>query len=158
MQLRPELQFPPLDEEKVQRLARIAGRLDGSLREHSDEDLALFNREAGTSLEWLEFQGIYGACEHDVWVREVLARPFERPIPDITREELLELIRRICNGEGEEHETSFYFELLAANVPDPRISDLIYWPGEYFGDGDNQRELTPEQILDTAQAYRSDLA
>jgi hypothetical protein len=38
-----------------------------------------------------------------------------------------------------------------------RLSDLIYWPGEYFGD-DNQRELTPEQILDIAQGYRSDLA
>ncbi len=30
----------------------------------------------------------------------------------------------------------------------PRISDLIYWPGEYFGD--NSREFTPEEIIDIA--------
>ena len=33
---------------------------------------------------------------------------------------------------------------------DPRISDLIHWPGEYFGDGDNSRELSPQDILDIA--------
>jgi len=30
------------------------------------------------------------------------------------------------------------------------LTDLIYWPGVYFGDGDNSREMTPKEILDTA--------
>lgn len=55
-------------------------------------------------------------------------------------------------ADGEEHEIDFWVEMLAVNIPDPRVSDLIYWPGEYFGDGNNARELTPEQVINIAQA------
>jgi hypothetical protein len=40
--------------------------------------------------------------------------------------------------------------MLALNIPDARISELFFWHGEYFGDGDNARELTPEQVIETA--------
>jgi hypothetical protein len=53
-------------------------------------------------------------------------------------------------GEGPEHATSFWLEMLALNIPDSRIIDLIYNSGEYFGDGDNKRELTPEQVIEIA--------
>jgi hypothetical protein len=65
---------------------------------------------------------------------------------------LLELIRRVSTAGAEEHEKIFWLGLLEANVPDKRISGLIFWPGEYFGDGNNSRELSPEEILDIALA------
>jgi hypothetical protein len=51
-------------------------------------------------------------------------------------------------ADGAEHEINFW--VLALNIPDPRVSDLIFWPGEYFGDGDNRRELSAEQVVDIA--------
>lgn len=42
--------------------------------------------------------------------------------------------------------------LLEANLPCRNVSDLIFWPGHYFGDGDNSRDLTPKEILDIALA------
>jgi hypothetical protein len=88
--------------------------------------------------------------DHETWVRSVLSRRGHRRIPDITRDELLELIRRVSMSAGKDSEINFWVGLLEANLPDPRISDLIFWPGEYFGDGDETRELSPEQILDIA--------
>jgi hypothetical protein len=56
---------------------------------------------------------------------------------------LVEVTRRICAAEGEEWEHEFWLRLLQASASVPNVSDLIYWPGEFFGDGDNSRPLTP---------------
>ena len=151
MDLRPELMPPILDKAKVARLAKVAARLDGD--SSRQDDLAEFNREAVTNLEWIDFQGIYGAQDYDTWVQEVLGRPHSKLIPDITRAELVEMARRVMENEGEEHEVSFWLGMLEKNLPDPDVVNLIYWPGEYFGDGDNSREMTPEQVIDTALSY-----
>jgi hypothetical protein len=150
MELRSELLPPALDEAKVSRLAGLAAALDGARPGQWEGRLEAFNREAGTSLSFADFQGISGGMGHDTWVRCVLAQPSERRVADVTREGLLELIQRVAAGEGEEHEISYWLRLLEANVPDPRLSDLFFWPGEYFGDGDNSRAWSPEQILDIA--------
>lgn len=152
MELRPELMPPPLDEAKVARLAELASRIDGANPGQWEDELAEFNREAGTNLGFPDFQGIYGGQDHDTWVRKVLAERYQRRLPDITRAELVELVRRVMEAEGTEHEIDFWLDMLALNIPDPEVSDLIYWPGEYFGDGDNSRELTPDQVVDIALA------
>jgi hypothetical protein len=152
MILRPELCFPPLDEARVERLAQLAAQIDGAQPGQWEEELAEFNAEAGTNFDWEEFQGIYGGQDHVTWVRSVLAGPLKRRLSDITRAELIELARRVMAVDGAEHEVHFWLDMLALNIPDPRVSDLINWPGIYFGDGDNSREFTPEQVIDIALA------
>ncbi len=152
MDLRPELVPPPPDEAKVQRLARLAARIDGAHPGQWEADLAEFNREAGTALAFADLQGIYGGQDHDTWVRKLLARRHCRRLADVRRDELIEMIRRVMECDGAEHEIDFWLEMLALNIPDPRISDLLFWPGEYLGDGDNTRVLSPEQVLDIARA------
>jgi hypothetical protein len=143
---------PDFDQAVVECLARLAADIDGAAPGQWEVALDEFNRAAQTDLAFADFQGIYGGQDHATWVRKVLAAPFRKRLPGITREELLELIRRVAQADGEEHEIDFWLGLLAVNIPDPRISDLIFWPGEYFGDGDNSRALSPEQILEIAQA------
>ena len=150
MELRAELMPPILDETKVARLSELAALIDGAGPGQWEDELEEFNHLAGTNHGHADFQGIYGGMDHETWVRAVLAEPARKRVPDITRAELLELIRRVVTADGEEHETIFWLGLLETNVPDPRISDLIFWPGEYFGDGDNSRGQSPEQILDIA--------
>ena len=151
MDLRPELMPPAFDEALVARLAKLADRLDGC--RHCDAELAEFNRLAGTSMGMEEFQGVYSAVDPDVFVRDVLARPYVRSFADITRAELVEITRRVMAGQGSENAVSFWLLMLAANLPDPNVSDLIYWPDVYFEDGE-RRELTPEQVVDVASAKR----
>lgn len=155
MDLRPEFLPPRLDETQVQRLAVLADHLDGhggSVSEH-EELVDRFNRDAGTGLAFRDFQGIYGGTDHETWVRSILSLPAARRVPDVTREELVEVVRRITGGGAAEHEITFWLELLKANVPDPNVSDLIFWPNLYFQD-ESVRELTPEQVVEVALAYR----
>lgn len=63
----------------------------------------------------------------------------------LTREELIKLVKKMCNGEGSDDEISEWIELLEQNVPDPNVSDLIFW---------NNEGLTPEQIVDRAMNYK----
>lgn len=149
MELRPELMPPALDEAKVSHLAGLAARIDGANPGQWEEELAEFNREAGTAFGFVDFQGLYGGQDHDTWVRQVLAEPHHRLLPDITRAELVELTRRVREADREEFETGFYLEMLVLNIPDPQVSDLIFYPGEYFGD-DVDRDLSNEQVVDVA--------
>ena len=132
---------PELDEAKVTRLATIAAWLDGCREDLEDCQglLATFNHEANVAYELSYFQGIYGAMDHTTFVREVLSQPAITTIADITYDELLELVTRVCGAEGAEHEQSFWLHLLQANLPDLE---------------DQTRVLSPKEILDIALAYK----
>jgi len=68
----------------------------------------------------------------------------------LTRPEMLEIITRMLNLQTEnEHELDFWERMLEKHL-DPEIRVLIRWPGTYFGDGDNSREMSPEEILEVA--------
>ncbi len=121
---------PALDNQKVERLAELAAQIDGAAPGQWEDELAEFNRTAGTTFDRDAFQGIYGGQDHDTWVRKILLDPHVKRLPDVSRAELVELARRIMQAEGEEHEIDFWLGMLEVNNPDPRVSDLISWPGE----------------------------
>lgn len=150
MELRPDLMPPLLDESLVARLTILSEQIDCGHPEQTREQLAAFNREAMTQLEYIDFQGIYGGQDHDTWVRKVLATPYERRVADVTKHELIELARRVMECDGSEHDIDFWLNMLAINIPNERISDLIFWPDEYFGDADYSQRLSPEQVIEIA--------
>ena len=62
----------------------------------------------------------------------------------MTREELIELVIEIIQVKGKtEEQLNILLERLESNVPDPNVSDLIYY-----------EDLTPEQIVDKALSYK----
>ena len=63
----------------------------------------------------------------------------------LTREELISLVSKIVECEGTEEQIDEMIEIVKNNVPHPEVSDLIYW---------NEEDLTPEQIVDIALAYK----
>jgi len=63
----------------------------------------------------------------------------------LSREELVKLVAAIMNGEGTEEEIDNMIHLLRRNVPDPSVSNLIFW---------NDEELSPEEIVDIALNYQ----
>lgn len=152
MRLRPELMPPKLDKKKVAKLAQLVEHIDGAQADECQAQVAEFNEQAGTTLAFDDFQGISASQDAETWVRTRLGEPHQRRLPDITRAELIELAHRVMEAEGSEPELAFWLGMLALNLPDPQISDLIYYPGEYFGDGDDSREMTAEEVVDTALA------
>jgi hypothetical protein len=150
---------PALDEARVRHLAELASRLDGAYPGLWEDDLAEFNRVAGTAFSIEDFQGIYGAEEHEDWVRRVLVRNTVRPVPDVTRAELAEIIRR-AKAQGSYPDNEAYMAIFDANVPLPGASNLIFYPSDYdpaintWGEGRpiSEYDPTPEQVVEWALA------
>lgn len=62
----------------------------------------------------------------------------------------MRLVTYLMSADGTDEEQDAAFKELEARVPHPRVSDLIFWPGlEGF-----DRELTPDEVVDVALAYR----
>lgn len=154
MNLRPELQAPRLDEDLVRRLAELAARVDGARPGEADDELAEFNAAIGTSFDFDVFQGIYGGEEHDVWVRRLLLTDLAPKIADLARDDLVAAFSRILSRDCSEADRDYLFATLKRSLDDPQITDLVYWPGEYFSDGKSARALTPDEMADAALAKR----
>lgn len=63
----------------------------------------------------------------------------------LSKEDLIELVRKIMNVEGSEEEIDRMIEILKQSVPHPEVSDLIFW---------NENDLTPEQVVELALSYK----
>ncbi len=100
MELRPQLEPPKIDEQLAARLAELAADIDGARPGEWDEWLAEFNQLANTSIPFEHFQGIYGGEEHIEWVRRILHDQHSKPVDDVTRDELIEIVRRAMPQNG----------------------------------------------------------
>jgi hypothetical protein len=161
MELRPELMPPPLDKALVDRLAHLAARIDGARPGQWEDDLAEFNRLAGTELPFSLFQGIYGGEEHIDWVPRVLYYRTIKPAAGVTREELVEVVRRAMSM-ADSHQREAYMMIFDANVPLEDASSLIFYPPDYDPETDTrgggrptgEYDPTPEQIVEWALTTR----
>ena len=63
----------------------------------------------------------------------------------MSRAQLIRLTERIMAYEGTQDEVSEWLTILERNVPDPEVSNYIFWP---------DREMTSEEIVDRALAYK----
>ena len=125
MELRPELRPPALDDDVIARLADLADRVDGARPGEWEDDLAEFNRLAGTAVAFEQFQGVSGGGPLEDYVRRLLYRRRLAPDPALTREEMAEVVSRVRSGaEGRD----FYLELFLVNFRHPSGTDLLYWP------------------------------
>jgi hypothetical protein len=155
MTLRSELHVPAVDEELVKRLAPLAAEIDGARPGEWEDLLDEFNRLSPVSRTFGDFQGVYGAEEHDVYVRRLLATRSLPTIPDLSRDDVAAAFQRILDPHCPDHERCFLLNTLALNLSDPMISDLVYWPEEYFGDGNNARNMTATEMADASLAGRA---
>jgi len=63
----------------------------------------------------------------------------------LSRNELIDLVEKIMEDQGNEQEIDQWLEIIDQNVPHPEISNLIFW---------NDKDCSAEEIVDTALAYQ----
>lgn len=63
----------------------------------------------------------------------------------LSKEELIELVDKICNPKLSDEEVSDYIKVLEDNVPHPAPSDLIFW---------SEEDLSAEKVVELALAYK----
>lgn len=146
---------PNLDDDLVQRLAEIAERLDGGDEVADAALLNEFNRLAGTSIPFSEFQGIYGGEDHVDYVRRVLTDRATEAAPNLNRELLTQMFAKVLADPCDDAYLQYVFTTIRKTLGDGQISDLVFWPGEYLGDGNNKRELTPELMADAVLEHHA---
>jgi hypothetical protein len=153
-ELRPELVPPRLDTAKIERLTRLAEEIIDLInaRREFRPLLARFNVEAGTELTPGDFLASAGAMETRDFVERALM-PKPGRVANITYDELLEVMTRVCEAQGSDSDIQFWIDLLQAHVPYRSVWNLIYWP---FGcpPPDDAPSLTPKELLDAALANR----
>jgi Colicin immunity protein / pyocin immunity protein len=145
--------YGSLDLPSIVRLLQEFERLHDA-RQDCGPVLAVLERETqfpdlGEFLRW-ELIRLMKGVEH---VAERLA-VYQPVKPQLDREELLKLVRRISANEGSEAEIDEAIEVFQANCKHPSGSDLIFWPNlvPEFGQG---REPTVEEIVDLAMRGRA---
>jgi hypothetical protein len=106
------------------------------------EEIEEFNKLTGRDYDTYYFQNYWRSISIDEFVDEA-SNPYPVKVDDITKEELIELVRRVIDIDTYGNYTSFYLEALEANVLMPEISDLIYF-----------RDLTPDEIIEEALKYK----
>jgi len=104
---------------------------------------------SGHPIHILEVQSAIDSISPETFARNVLI-DWNGISENINNEELLEMIDRICNCDGDEFQMDYWIECVRVNTRDENVSDLIFWPGTYFGDGDDSRSMSPSEILATA--------
>ncbi|MFB6441697.1 hypothetical protein ACFCVY_33815 [Streptomyces sp. NPDC056411] len=128
-------------------MSREIDRIAGLVADQSpaaDEAIWAFNGVTGHAYVALDFAGYYGSRTVAEFAREA-ARPACPRIADITRDELIEIVSRLLVSFPE---SNHYLRLLEANVPHPRVSDLVFHPLSDFQDA------SAEEIVEEALRYR----
>ncbi|MFJ3205890.1 hypothetical protein [Streptomyces sp. NPDC086989] len=147
MDLRPELLPPLVSRQRLDELCaeveRIADLLE-TRREAAGEAITTFNAMTGHDCGALDF-GEYGGNRSLEKFAQEAARPARPVVADITRDELVEIVRRLLLAYPE---SDHYARLLEANVSHPRVSGLVFHPSN------NLRGASAEQIVDEALKYR----
>lgn len=69
---------------------------------------------------------------------------------DDERAEIVRLVTYLMSAEGTEAEQDTAVKAVESRVLHPRVSSLIFWPRHEGFD----RDLTPEEVVDLALAYR----
>lgn len=111
-------------------------------------ELQQLRRVSGRVISRQQVIGAFGSINTDTFARKCLVNWSELPA-SATEDEMLEMIQRISTANGSEFQIEYWVECLRVNTGDERISDLIFWPEEYFGRSID-RELSATEILNIA--------
>jgi hypothetical protein len=74
----------------------------------------------------------------------------------MTREELIELGKKIVNCEGTEKEIDEMYDLFSQNVPHPNGANLFFYPENYNARKYDISQYNPtvEEVVDKALSYK----
>ena len=153
--MRPELS-EPADQDKFKRVLPLA---EAVLQLHEagqsyEAELQRMSRLLGRIVGKPEVLIAFGSADADAFARR-LAIDWNTLPADLSERELLELFEAICAARGNPVHIEYWVRCIEANTGDEQISDLIFWPDEYFGAGYDGRELTPGEMLEVALRNRS---
>ncbi|MFN3149637.1 hypothetical protein [Bremerella sp.] len=163
MPIPERLQITKATPKLVARMCELCDQIERELE--SGEDalplLAEWHRHARRQCEPYEFANYWRSTDQVQFVREALSPP-PSFLDDLKYADALAVLESIMKAELVEWQTSYYLCWLEEQFPEANMSDLIFWPDEWFGDPSLFRdeagrfkpeaELSSDQVLAYAMA------
>ncbi|MGW7524395.1 hypothetical protein [Streptomyces sp. NPDC054783] len=145
MELRRELLPPPVSAERLAELGAEIERTEALLREDEEAGrraVDAFNAATRHSYGPFAFLEWWASRDLERFALEA-ARPAWPRVPDITRDELIELVRRVRAGYATgDPDADHYLLVVEVNVAHPRPFGVI------------EQDAPPERIVDELLAHR----
>jgi hypothetical protein len=144
--LRPELTPPVVSSARVEQLRTAILRIAELLESGADAraEIATFNEDTGHTYSPYDFVTYSSWRNVEEFALEA-ARPAWPRVSDVTRDELVEIVRRIQAMGDDAH---YYLLVLETNTVRPGVSDLIYRPPPEL------MNASAEAIIDAALRYQ----
>ena len=153
MPIPPRLRPPTPSVEEMREYTSLCRRIESTLSDHGSLSplLARWNARAGRAYRPSDFR-YHGAVDTTTFVGEMLLGT-PGLVPDLSYPELREVLRSFLDQELSETVESYFLAWLEANLPGAKVSELIYWPNQWFNDESLlNAEFTPDQFLAYAMA------
>lgn len=148
--MRPHFFDPVETNERLPAAQRLVQQIYGLHEAGADysAELRQLGQLVGRVISLQQVLGAFGSIDPETFARKSIVDWHSVPA-DATEAEMLEMLQLICQAKGTEFQVEYWVECLRVNTGDDRLSDLIFWPNEYFGKP-VAKDLSAEEILDVA--------
>jgi hypothetical protein len=149
--MRQNLEGPTFNRSKLAEAINFVDHAYGEIERGAPIEALVseLERIIGKKIHPFELHSAFGSIRPETFAKQLLTSESDF-ISDLSLPEMKHLMARLTSVQGDEYQLSYWLECLTKSTHNPRLSDLIYWPGEYFGDGDNTRILSDDEILEIA--------
>ncbi|MCR9199851.1 MAG: hypothetical protein NXI04_14545 [Planctomycetaceae bacterium] len=142
----------------IKRMGNLCDQIERKLESGCDvtELLREWHQHARRECDSCEFTNYWRAASREQFIRDALNPP-PTFVDDVTYDDVFSILESLVNAEIAESESAYYLHWLEVQFPNANMSDLVYWPDEWFGDASLFRdqsgafkpesELTLHQIL-----------
>lgn len=140
---------PALEPGEVTVFSKLCDAIAAGVAQKSDvsQPLATWNARANRRFEPNEFANYDKSTDTADFVRgAMMARPAR--VDDLRADEAVAVLEAVCNASLPESEEEYFLEWLDVQFPNANVSDLIYWPDQWFNTEDATNfDLSPAQML-----------
>lgn len=163
MPIPERLKLQPVDKKLLNEMSALCDAIERELEsgETAEALLTQWHSHAGQRCEPHEFTAYWKAVSKETFVQDAL-NPEPSFDKDVVYSEALAVLDAVSTAAVSEAESAYYLGWLQAQFPGANMSDLIYWPDEWFenaslfrnanGAFKPESELSADQILAYAMA------
>ncbi|PHM66170.1 hypothetical protein Xsto_01395 [Xenorhabdus stockiae] len=145
------------NKEEFTKMDALLLQIEDAIFDHNDENdpdtkhlIAQWNKIANREFEFHEFRDLHSYTDNVSFIYSAFYQI--KYIEDLSFDEAIRLVNAISESSESESDGYYLVNLLEKNFPDSNISDLIFWPDDWFQDEEFEDELTSAEILGYAMA------
>jgi len=156
MPIPDRLKLQPVNKKLLEEMSALCDAIECELEagETAEALLQQWHSYARRRCDPYEFQTYWKAVSRETFVQNAL-NPEPSFDKDVVYSEALAVLDAVSTAAVSESECDYYLGWLKAQFPGANLSDLIYWPDEWFGDASLFRDASgafkPEAQLSSNQ-------